>query len=124
MEAAFAPSPWRGLAELPAQEVALRNALARLQEAGPGRPSCQFGGIAFEIRLGDPLARYALRLDFDSAMGRLTVYAECASFHPEYAIETLEALRDNGAELRELLDWGLSSWAESLAQSGWVPLST
>lgn len=116
MEEASVPWLWRAAPTLPAEEIALRNALARLQRAGGEGTSCRFGAMTFTPRLSDPLAGYALRLELEGAAGALAVYAECTSLHPEFSLDTLEALRDTGADLRELLDWGASVWIDALEQ--------
>lgn len=114
MEEAFSAPVWAGVPELSRGEMALRNALARVQRAGREGEWCRFGEHAFRLVLDEPLARYAVRLDFGSALGRLTVHVECAALHPEYAADTLQALRESGSDLRGLLDWAASPWIEPL----------
>lgn len=116
MEEAFASWLWRTATVLSGEEIALRNALARLQSRSDAGEPCWFGEHGFMLSLGEPLASYALRLELDGPAGRLTACVECASLHPEYSVDTLEALRETGADLRELVDWSASTWIEALEQ--------
>jgi type III secretion protein Q len=112
-----APPVWSGLPALSGADAAMRQALAPIQRACEEGEWYRLGELEFALSIEEPLAMYAVRLDFDSGFGRLIVHAECAALLPEYSADTLQALRDGGSDVRALLDWAVSPWIEPLERA-------